>query len=98
MAKGGTYHASHRFFEAIVHHAKKKKKILTTLTSILSFELRKSDVKERGKREISWCHNYLIIFNVFASNSFKDSSHHGHFNVKSPIAHYAARPNHASCG
>ena len=33
----------------------KSKKILTTLTSILlSFDLRKSEIEERGKRSVIW--------------------------------------------
>ena len=61
--------------EPFMHHADclklsciSKNKILTTLTSILlSFDLKKSQVEEQEKRARSWCHNYILIFNVSAS-------------------------------
>ena len=40
------------------------KKILTATSTLLSFDLRKSVVEEREKRERSWCHNYLFLVSL----------------------------------
>ena len=85
--KGGFHitHVSRRVFGS--YHASRENKIkyLTTLTSILlSFDLRKSEVKERQKRARSWCHNYLFLTSLLlVSNDILNQ--HGSFKGKSRV-------------
>ena len=78
-------HVSRRVFGS--YHASRENKIkyLTTLTSILlSFDLRKSEVKERQKRARSWCHNYLFLTSLLlVSNDILNQ--HGSFKGKSRV-------------
>ena len=98
VAKGGflsrTYHA--HFLEAITHHRKIKKYIFNYITRILlSFDLGKSEVKERQKRARSWCHNYLFLMSLLlVSNDILNQ--HGSFKGKSRVKLLCSITPHAA--
>ena len=87
MAKGkgggeGTYHTS------------QKNEILTSLTGILlSFDLRKSEGEEEGKRTIIWFRNYLLSLMslLLVSNDVK------HHRKENHVSHIAKIVYHESC-
>ena len=54
--------AKNVFFSS--YYASRKNKILTATSILLSFDLRKSVVEEREKRERSRCHNYLFLVSL----------------------------------
>ena len=65
------------------YHASRKNKILTATSILLSFDLRKSEVEEREKRERSWCHNYLFLMSLLlVSNNI---NRQWNFKGKSPF-------------
>ena len=99
--KGGfpITHVSRRFFGSYHASRENRKNIFNYITSILlSFDLRKSEVKERQKRARSWCHNYLFLMSLLlVSNDILNQ--HGSFKGKSRVTLlYPITPHAANFG